>query len=748
MNAKHPPHWDRVILDAAPPVKDLGSLAVGDLDGDGHVEIVVGGDGGLLWYRPDTFEKGLIAEGHFAVGLVLEDLDDDGIKEVVTTRQDPQTSLWTILWFKPGSDLYQPWSWHILDPSCNGSAHDLMFFDIDSDGVRELLANAAYCEVPGVFIYKPGADPRAPWHRHAVSTGIFSEGLVAADLNGDGRFEIVHGPDWFAPPPEGPFSGPWKRAVYAASFREMCRVALVDITGNGRDEIVIVESEYTDGHLSWFENRLAEDQQHPWVEHKMDRMDEIRLNFAHSLGAWRDADTGEVRVFLAEMAAGGWGQPYNWDARLIEYATADGGKTWQREIIDQGAGTHQAVIYDVDKDGDLEIVGKEWGQARTLPRVHVWKQREAPPWLTRIRHRLLDRDKPYTATDILAADVDGSGLEDVVCGAWWYKNPTWERCEIPGVYQVHSAYDLDGDGRDEFIATKKAADASPDSWYTGLSSELCWIKPVDPVNGRWEEYRIGTGDGDWPHGTLVAPLLPGGRLALVVGYHSAEGRGDFPQVFEIPDDPRIHPWPKRVLAKIPYGEEFVSCDLAGSGRLDLVGGRWWLENLGDGTFRPYQIAEGDTFDNVARVRVADVNGNGRLDILVVEEGLDYRETRQAFFVRIAWFENPGDPRQTPWPVHVVDKMRSPHSLDVADLDGDGELEIIVGEHDPFKPYRSRSRLCVYKKAEPQGRAWVQYVLDDRFEHHDGAKVFEVAPGRLGIISHGWVDSRYVHLWEI
>jgi hypothetical protein len=40
------------------------------------------------------------------------------------------------------------------------------------------------------------------------------------------------------------------------------------------------------------------------------------------------------------------------------------------------------------------------------------------------------------------------------------------------------------------------------------------------------------------------------------------------------------------------------------------------------------------------------------------------------------------------------------------------------------------------------------VLDDRFEHHDGTKVFEVAPGHLGIISHGWTDSRYVHLWEM
>ena len=39
------------------------------------------------------------------------------------------------------------------------------------------------------------------------------------------------------------------------------------------------------------------------------------------------------------------------------------------------------------------------------------------------------------------------------------------------------------------------------------------------------------------------------------------------------------------------------------------------------------------------------------------------------------------------------------------------------------------------------------MLDDRFEQHDGAKVVELAPGKFGIIGHGWAESRYVHLWK-
>ena len=737
-------HWERVILDAAPPVGALSGLALADLDHDGHVELVTGGVGALLWYRPDTFERGVIAEGRFVVGVALEDVDGDGKLEAVASYQDPSTSVWQVHWYKPGADLHQPWVRHVIDPASNGNGHDIIFCDVDGDGQREMLANVAYCELPGIFLYKRGADATQPWPRHTVCLNVFSEGLRAADLDGDGRVEIVHGPDWFTPPADGPFAGPWERRTFAPSFREMSRTALVDVTGNGRLDVVICESEYVDGRLSWCENRLGQDRDRPWVEHELER----NLVFAHSLDARRDPD-GQVHVFVAEMAAGGWDQPYNWDARLIEHTTRDDGHTWSRQLLDKGAGTHQAVMYDLDGDGLLEVVGKEWGKAHQLPRVQLWKQRPEPSPLLFWRHSFLDRDKPAAGTDILAADVDGDGFDDVVCGRWWYRNPgarrstagPWERRSIPGIGQVLCACDLDADGRLELLGTLPNP-AHP----RGFSSDFCWARPIDPPQDRWELHPIGTGHGDWPHGGIVAPVLPGGRLAFVACYHSANrGEPHYPELFEVPPDPTAQPWPRRVLAEIVYGEEIVAYDLDADGKLDLVAGNHWLQTLGDGTFRAHTRAD---VGKLARCRVADVNGDGRPDIVYAVEAVDWKTTKTASFAPIGWLENPGDPRQVPWVSHVIDKMRSPHSLDVADLDGDGNVELIVGEHDPFRPYRSRSRLAIYKKAEPRGRAWVQYVIDDRFEHHDGTKLFRVAPGRIGIISHGWQDSRYVHLWEL
>jgi len=721
--------WELTILDADPDqARSLGSLAAGDLDSDGRQEIVTGGNGSLLWYRPATGERGLIATGAFGVGLALEDVDGDGRPEVVTAEETggPQR----IVWFRPDGDLHGAWQRHVIDDACDGSAHDILFADMDGDGKRELIANAAYCPHPGLFIHRPGADITAPWRRHAVDQGVFAEGVSIGDLNGDGRLDLVHGPYAYLQPKAGPYAGPWPRTVFSPNFREMCRTALVDITGRGRPDIVIAESEYMDGRFSWFENRLREGPQHPWVEHEIDR----GWIYAHSLEAWNEGKRAHISI--AEMAAGGWDAPRNWDARVAHFTTSDHGATWSSELISKGQGTHQAVMRDIDGDGAREVIGKQW----QIPAVHIWDQVSTPSLPVRFEHRLLDRDKPYTAIDILAADVDGDGRDDVLCGSWWYHNPGWERRSVPGIHQVINAYDLDGDRRKEIIATKQRAGAS--SGYDGLTSELVWLKPIDPLQGKWEEHAIGTGSGDWPHGSLVAPLLPGGKLALVLGYHDATDGGAGPELFEAPDD-LTKPWARRALAKIPYGEELVAHDLTGDGALDIVAGRWWLENKGDGTFEPHEIS-GERRD-IARVRVADINGDGKPEVIFVEEALDY-STRKTSLAPVAYFAQGSDIR-APWTVRVIDKVRSPHSLDAADLDGDGRLELIVGEHDPFWPYRTRSRLLVYKPADPQGRAWKRFVIDDRFEHHDGTKTIRLGGGRLGIVSHGWTDSIYVHLWE-
>ena len=747
--------WELVILDAVPShITETGGTAADDIDGDGKTELIIIGNGAALWYRPSTGERGTVSRGTYGVGLALEDIDGDGRKEIITAknlRQSPDApDVWALCWYKAGASLHDPWQEYVLDAETAGHPHDVVFADVDGDGHRELVANAMYCEHPGLFVYKIPADPRRLWKKQMVQSGLSAEGTSAGDLDGDGKEEIVSGPYWFSAPRAGAFSGqPWETHTIAPGFREMCRSAVIDINGDGHLDVVIVEDEYPDGRLAWFENRLHASSGACWIEHPI----VAPLNFPHTLQAWRDPETRQARLLIGEMNEGGWEAPYNWDARLILYTALNGGKSWSGELIYQGEGTHQGVYTELDQSGVRVIFGHsaqvlaEQGK-RYTGWVQMFRPRQSPTALSQYKHVFVDRQKPYTGVDIHAVDVDGDGHLDIVCGAWWYKNPTWERHPIPGIAQVINAYDVDGDGRQELIGIKGKPGVN--DFYGALTSELVWLKAVDLSLDRWEEHVIGTGDGDWPHGTVVAPLLAGGRAALVCGYHNGKQRP--PQLFEIPDNPR-EPWPKRVLADILYGEEMIACDLDGDGKLDLVAGPYWLENLGDGRFEPHLLIDPEWLESanlkmISRIAIMDVNGDGRPDILFTVEDVDWNENvRKSFFAPVGWLENTGAPGKRNFEVHFIDQIRSPHSISVADLDGDGELEVIAGEHDPFKPYRSQARLYAYKKADAKGLTWSRFPIDNRFDNHDGAKAVELSPGRLVILSHGWMEPAYVHLWE-
>ncbi|MFN2199701.1 MAG: FG-GAP repeat domain-containing protein, partial [Caldilineaceae bacterium] len=130
-----------------------------------------------------------------------------------------------------------------------------------------------------------------------------------------------------------------------------------------------------------------------------------------------------------------------------------------------------------------------------------------------------------------------------------------------------------------------------------------------------------------------------------------------------------------------------------------------------------------------RNRLADMNGDGRLDAVVGYEAISKEGT-------LAWYEQPRTATNL-WTEHVIaNDVIGPMSLDVADMDGDGDIDVVVGEHDLSGD--AAPRMLVYENPGSETGTWKRHVVHTGDEHHDGAQLVDTDnDGDLDIVSIGW-----------
>lgn len=418
-----------------------------------------------------------------------------------------------------------------------------------------------------------------PPSKHTITNGfIRPSSLDAADLDGDGDLDLVGAAiggnqvRWWRN--EGGQPPVWTEMLIESGYSGASSVRAGDIDGDGSIDVVgcaWVENEvavwYNGGQgVSWTRQSVASEfAQCHWVD-LADLDDDGNLDL---LGAAADADTVAVWINDGAVPVAWTMQPIDTsyggarslvptdldgdgDIDLLGTALEDDDISWWRNdggvpiswtrmiVTDDLAGAHHADAWDMDLDGDLDIVAAGFG----YPWLKLWRNDGGDPigWIEE------DIGDAILAPLVLGAgDLDGDGDMDVAATSnnwhrvmWWQNNggppESWPAFNITtgftNAWPLATA-DLDGNGTLDVVSGASG----------GL--EVAWWRMTDfVVSGVLESRILGIPDNvtalecfldaDKPSGTDVsvevrigaAPDDLGDWVSIEVGSpHSVMARG-------------------------------------------------------------------------------------------------------------------------------------------------------------------------------------------------------------------------------
>jgi hypothetical protein len=685
-----------------------------DVDNDGKNDFVIGSrktGPSILWYRRNAsgWTKFIVDKEFIPIeaGGAFYDIDEDGDLDIVFGGDYQSNQIW---WWEnpyPKYDPEVPWARRMIKNSGFTQQHDQISGDFDGDGKAELVF---WNQGAGkLFVASTPADPRntQPWQfKEIFSSPVKSEGLTKADIDLDGKMDIVGGGCWFKHDQGTKFI-----SYIIDDQQRFSRAAVGQLKEGGRPEVIFVVGDGT-GRLKWYEWIDGS-----WVGHDLLGFD---VDHGHSLEVADINGDGKLDIFCGEMRLNG----KNSDAKTwIFFGSGKGSFT--KTVIAEGFGVHEAKIGDLDGDGDPDILGKPYNW--DTPRLDIWLN-ENKLELDKWRRHVIDPNKPWRAVFIESADIDGDGQFDIITGGWWYKNPgscegRWLRHPIgPSFKNMATAFDFDGDGDVDLLGTQGEGSTPNDSFIWAQNKGSGQFKILT---------NVAKGDGDFLQGTAVGRFQRKGPIEVALSWHIG-GKGI--QKLTVPDQLQSDTWPLQKISSISQDEGLSAGDIDRDGDLDLLLGTQWLRNDGSSWSAFELCGSGGSPD---RNRLADINGDGRLDAVVGFEAINKKG-------KLVWYEQDKLPTSV-WKECLIARIVGPMSLDVGDIDNDGDIDIVVGEHNLSKP--AKARLYIIENRDGKGKTWKKHLVYKGDEHHDGGRLVDIdGDGDCDIISIGWSHNR-VLLYE-
>jgi hypothetical protein len=339
---------------------------------------------------------------------------------------------------------------------------------------------------------------------------------------------------------------------------------------------------------------------------------------------------------------------------------------------------------------------------------------------------VIDASRPTRAVFIDAADLDGDHYADIVTGAWWYENPgtpggAWQRHTIGApLAQMAVLWDFDGDTDTDILGT---ATSNPDRPWLGNAFVYA---ENDGSGGFTIRQNLDAGGGDFLQG-VAAGRFRGATTEVILSWHN----GAPLESLTVPANPSTGRWTIRDFSTTTQKEDLSAGKIDADADLDLLLGTKWLENNGAADGWPARTLF-TTSASPDRNELALINADARLDAVIGYEAISVAG-------KLAWYEQPANATAA-WTEHVIATVTGPMSLDAADMDGDGDTDVVVGEHNLADP--ANARMLVFENADGEGGDWTQHLAGKGYEHHDGAQTVDLdRDDDLDIISIGWGHNK-------
>ena len=535
-------------IDIGPVSVTEGAVDVGDIDGDGDLDVAVGTiAGNFRWYENlsggATWEVPVEIDLASPTSVALADVDGDGRLDAVSTSGFDAVS-----WFRnDGTPQVSNWTGTSLG-TLTSSPVSPALIDLDRDGDLDAVVTGST-----VDWRENTAGDGSAWTERNIPAGGGTF-VAPCDLDGDGDLDVVEATGanivWYRN--ETIHSSPRFVDEFAISTFDDRPITFIaaDVDGDADLDLVTGAGVGTTT-LAWIKNSGGDPS--TWVRTQIDTADNYRDIEAGDLDGDGDLD---LVTSIRDDDIIRW---YDNDAPARDASSWTG-----TDLPITADNVENIELVDLDRDGDLDVLFAAPSNTTNMNYEVGWlaNNGDATVW-TPIS---IDTDA-QRPTGVAAGDLDGDGDIDVVSGSLedtnlqWHENTdgtgtTWADHPIDSLVSGHEirVADMDADGDLDFVVAESSGGEFAVYLNDGTPIDGGWVR-VDPggqASNTGDDIEIVDMDGD---GDLDVVQVAGNIAAVLW----AENPGD------------ALSWTKHFLDAKPVAVvDVVAADLDRDGDIDLL----------------------------------------------------------------------------------------------------------------------------------------------------------------------------------